>query len=72
MNPDLREAALPPWLRAASLVPFGFWYALSDVLAFIAAYIGFHRRARVREQLRQNPTLRHGPPPYKPMPIRRR
>jgi hypothetical protein len=24
------------------------------------------------DQLRQNPTLRHGPPPYKPMPIRRR
>jgi hypothetical protein len=23
------------------------------------------------EQLRQNPTLRFGPPPYKPMPIRR-
>jgi hypothetical protein len=24
------------------------------------------------EQLRQNPQLRFGPPPYKPMPIRRR
>jgi hypothetical protein len=24
------------------------------------------------EQLRQNPALRHAPPPYKPMPIRRR
>jgi hypothetical protein len=24
------------------------------------------------EQLRQNPLLRHGPPPYKPTPIRRR
>jgi KDO2-lipid IV(A) lauroyltransferase len=44
---------LPLWLRASSRVPLAAGYALSDALAFIAAWFGFYRRARVREQLRR-------------------
>jgi Kdo2-lipid IVA lauroyltransferase/acyltransferase len=42
---------LPLWLRVLSRLPFELWYAFSDSLGFIAAYFGFYRRARVREQL---------------------
>ncbi|MFO1376873.1 MAG: lysophospholipid acyltransferase family protein [Steroidobacteraceae bacterium] len=51
MNVRFRAPSLPPWLRVLSCVPFRAGYALADGLAFIAAYVGFHRRARVREQL---------------------
>ena len=51
MNSGLRDLSMPAWLRLLSRVPFAVWYALSDVLAFIAARAGFHRHTRVREQL---------------------
>ena len=53
MTARRRAPSLPLWLRVLSRVPFRVWYALSDVLAFIAAHVGFHRRARVRGQLRR-------------------
>jgi Kdo2-lipid IVA lauroyltransferase/acyltransferase len=44
-------ARLPPWLRLSSRVPWRVGYTLSDALALVAAWLGFYRRARVREQL---------------------
>ncbi len=53
MSARLHEPVLPLWLRAVSRLPFRVLYALSDALACIAAGPGFHRRARVREQLQR-------------------
>lgn len=45
------HASLPPWFRALARMPPAIGYRLSDALAFIAAWVGFYRRERVREQL---------------------
>lgn len=52
--PDPPSGPLPLWLRALSLLPFRFWYAVSDVLVWIAEHFASYRRHVVDAQLKQS------------------
>lgn len=43
----------PLWLRALSRLPFCFWYAVSDVLTFLAEHLVRYRRRVIDAQLRR-------------------
>jgi KDO2-lipid IV(A) lauroyltransferase len=45
--------AFPLWLRALSRLPFGFWYAFSDFLTFLAEYVVRYRRKVIDAQLKR-------------------
>ena len=60
-RPETRQAAedrqplphFPLWLRALSRLPFGFWYAVSDFLTFLAEHFVRYRRKVIDAQLKR-------------------
>ncbi len=45
--------AFPLWLRVLGRLPFGFWYALSDILTFLAEHLFRYRRKVIDAQLKR-------------------
>jgi KDO2-lipid IV(A) lauroyltransferase len=43
----------PPWLRVLGRLPFGFWYAFSDFVTFLAEHLVRYRRKVIDAQLRR-------------------
>lgn len=43
----------PLWLRALGRLPFGFWYAVSDFLTFLAEHVVRYRRKVIDAQLKR-------------------
>jgi KDO2-lipid IV(A) lauroyltransferase len=50
---DAPAQPFPLWLRMLGRLPFGFWYALSDVLSFLAEHLVRYRRKIIDAQLKR-------------------